>query len=162
MGNDVKMVPLESNGRRWSKRAAAILGRALFVCMIIVAYTWIDHRLDSNSGKFSMRLSHEQGPENRASRCPGDCSQIGDTYTAITSGGSSDSITSIYAFVQNRLLAACEDCTILSIVIQSVGKFDIVGALHTKRCTVDKSNFDSLAASAMRCGAIEYSSFEVR
>lgn len=155
-----------TTGSRWPRRILALVSQAVFTLAVIAAYSWIDNKINHPTVdgiiKFSMRMTRELGARSKASRCAGDCVQMGDTYTALTWGGPISSTTSIYVFHYDQLLVSCENCTMLTIVIPSMGKFDVIGASLPHRCQTDKTSFDSLAASVAGCGLLEHASFEVR
>ncbi len=145
----------------WLKRALNQVGRAVFVCMIIALYTWMSHCAESKSSNLSMRVTRSMGPESELSRC-GDCPQIGDTYTIVVWGVVPPDNSSIYVFSSsdNRIVVSCDDCTILTFVVNTIGKFDVIGASY--RCPIDKRSLDSLILSVQRCGVYEHSTYQIR
>lgn len=159
-----------SNGSGRPRRALALLGRAAFVCAVIFGYALACKVVSmscrtspSSYEKFSIRVSYEMGPESKASRCAGDCSQPGDIYTAVIAhSGPPENTTSIYMFDESRFLALCWDCTMLSYTVQHIGKLHVIGSSVSRQCKVDRSSMDNLAASLQKCGTIEYSSFDIR
>lgn len=149
-------------GSKWLKRIGQLLCASAFVFAGIAIYLlWVDR--DTNN-KFLMQTTREIGAESKASRCVGECVQIGDTYTAMTFGGSIANTTSIYIYAQDRLLVSCVSCQVLSIVIKTLGKLDIVGISLPHKCQANKTNLDALEASVAVCGGgdIEHVTFEVR
>jgi hypothetical protein len=158
----------ESGGSRWPRRILDLVGRSLFTGAAIALYVWISHHVETtqpalSAEQLSMRISHEQGAESKASRC-GDCPQIGDKYTAVVWGGeSSGATTAIYVYVNDRPVTSCEGCRALSFVVRDIGKYYVVAASRTQSCQVaDTRSFDALMASFMRCGHVENQSFDVR
>lgn len=149
----------------WSRRVLTLIGQAVFICAILAAYSKLVYIVNDHpirDSKFSMHLVHDLGATSKASRCAGDCIQMGDTYTIITAGGSATSTTAIYVFYSNRMLFYCEKCTLLSTTIHEVGRFDIIGVSYPTHCQPYKLSLDALIASVIGCGVIDHASFEVR
>lgn len=146
---------------RWFRKLIDWCGRTAFIVGAIVLYTKITAPTQQPDKKLSIHVSRSAGANSLASRCS-DCSQPGDTYTVVLWGGESGSLTSIYTFVNDRYVTSCDDCRAMSFIVHDIGRFYVVGSSRPQHCQINTISLDALIASAMNCGSVEYSSFDVR
>lgn len=160
------MINRPENNGSWSLRFWANLRGIviLLIVAVVVVNAWVTIRSslqDTKITKLSLNVSREAGFESKASRC-GDCPQIGDMYTIILAGGESGEIPSIHVYVSDRYVTSCEECRVLYFVAHDIGKFYVVGSSRPRHCQINTISLDTIMASALNCGSVEYSSFDVR